>query len=84
MAITSTDPVLSFLGIFINYISYITLSANKNSFFPPANPGQAPPDAAGLTATQIDKGIRIYKILCEEYRTFRKFQIILVSMITDN
>ena len=65
MAITSTDPVLRFLGLVINVSSYITLSDNQTSFIPPADPEQSPPDATGLTTPQITEGIRIYNILCE-------------------
>ena len=84
MAITSTDNVLGFLGLIINNSSYIALSVNTNSFVPPYNPGQTPPESYGLTSANIPKGTHRYYIMREEYRTFREFQIILVSIITNN
>ena len=51
MEINSTDPILGFLGLVINDSIFVTLSYNKTSFIPPAHPGQASPDATGLSAT---------------------------------
>jgi hypothetical protein len=84
MAITSSDPILGFLGLVIQDSSYITLSATQTSFTPPADPGTAPPDTAGLTAFQISEGVRRYGIERDEFKTFCEFKIILVSMITNN
>ena len=84
MAITSTYTVLGFPGLVINDSSYIALSANENSSIPLYNPGQTPPESYGLTSANIAKGIHRYYIMREEYRTFREFQIILVSIITNN
>ena len=84
MEITSTDNFLGFLGLIINDSSYIALSANENSSILLYNPGQTPTESYGLNSPNIVKGIHRYYILCEEYRTFREFQIILVSIITNN
>ena len=53
MSITSTYPVLGFLGIFINASSYITLYDNNTSFILQADPGKAPHDATDLTSPHI-------------------------------
>ena len=53
MYITSIGPVLGFLGILINDSSYITLYNNQTSLILPTDPGQALPDATGLTDPQI-------------------------------
>ena len=84
MAITSTDPLLGFLGLVINSSSYSILSDNQTSFIPPTNPRKAPPDDSGLTAPQITEGICRYNRLREKNRTLSEFQIILVSIITNN
>ena len=59
MAITSIDPLLGFLGLFIKDSIYNTLSEKEISFIPLADPGQSPPDATGTTAPQITKCIHI-------------------------
>ncbi len=84
MAITSADPILGFLGLVITNDRYITLSANQTPFSAPADPGLNPPDPAGLTAIQITEGVRRYNLARDERKTFLEFQIILVSMITNN
>jgi hypothetical protein len=84
MAITSTDPTLGFLGLVIPDNRYITLSENQNSFVQPPDPGPTPPNPEGLTAFQITENVRQYGVAREERKTFCEFQIILVSMITNN
>jgi hypothetical protein len=39
IAITSTDPILGFLGLVISDNRYITLLENQTSFAPPLDPG---------------------------------------------
>ena len=84
MAITTADPILRFLGLVIKDSSYITLLNTGVSFTAPIDPGVAPPDPTDLTAIQITEGIRQYNLASEESKTFCEFQIILVSMITNN
>jgi hypothetical protein len=84
MAITSTDPNLGFLGLVISEPSYITLSATQTPFAPPPDPGPLPPNAVGLTATQISEQVRQYSVSREDYTTFCEIKIILVSMITNS
>jgi hypothetical protein len=84
MAITSSDPILGFLGLVIQDSRYITLSATQTSYTPPTDPGAAPPDTAGLTAFQISEGVRRYSIERDDFKTFCEFKIILISMITNN
>ena len=84
MAITSTDPTLGFLGLVIPINRYITLSESQNSFVQAPNPGPTPPNPEGLTAFQIAENVRQYRVAREDRKTFCKFQIILVSMITNN
>jgi hypothetical protein len=84
MAITTTDPILGFLGLVITDTSYVTLSATGVSFAAPIDPGPAPPDPTNRTAFQITEDIRQYNVAREEFKTYCEFKIILVSMITNN
>jgi hypothetical protein len=84
MAITSTDPTLGFLSLVIPNDSYITLSKNQTSFAPPLDPGPTPPNPDGLMNFQITENVRQYGVARKDHKTFCKFKIILVSMITNS
>ena len=84
MAITTTDPILGFLGLVIAENRYITLSADQTAFTPPPNPGQTTPDAEGLTARQLTESLRQYDDARAEYKTFCELRIILISMIINS
>jgi hypothetical protein len=84
MAITTADPILGFLGLVIKNSLYITIFTSGTSFTDPVDPGPVPPDPTGLTAVQLSEAIRQYNLEREEFKTFCKFKIILVSMITNS
>ena len=84
MAITTTDPILGFLGLVITDIKYVTLSNTGASFTAPLDPGVIPPDPTNLTAVQLAEAIRQYNLARDEFKTYCAFQIILISMITNS
>ena len=85
MAITSSsEPLLGFLGLVLKNSSFITLSNNQASYVPPADPGPAPVHAAKTAGAQITEVSRLFTIKMEYYKTYREFNIIRISMITNN
>ena len=82
MAITTSDPILGFLGLVLKDTTYQTLSATATSYAPPADPGNAP-NATG-TAAVIAENTRVFIIEKDKYNTYIQFKIILISMITKN
>ena len=84
MAITSAnEPTLGFLGLVLKDSSYVTIN-NGNSYAHPVDPGPSPVHATGATAAQITETVRLFTIAREQYKTYCEFQVILVSMITNN
>jgi len=84
MTITSSDPTLGYLGLVLKNSSFITLTANGNSFVAPIDPGINPPAIDSATAAQIAEALRRFNIEREVYKTYCEFKIILVSMITNS
>ena len=82
MAITTSDPILGFLGLVLKDSTFQTLSAATISYTPPVDPGNAP-NATG-TAAVIAEATRVFVIDKVEYNTYIQFQIILISMITSH
>ena len=82
--ISTTEPMLGFLGLVLKDASYITISDNGISYIPPVNPGPSPIHAPTATGAQITEVSRIFTIKSEDYKTYREFNIILISMITNN
>jgi hypothetical protein len=82
MAITTSDPVLGFLGLVLKDSVFRTLSTPAASYTPPANPGDTP-NGTGSAAV-IAEATRVFILEQEKYNTFVQFQIILISMITTN
>jgi hypothetical protein len=80
MAITTSDPVLGFLGLFLKDSIFQTLNATAGSYAPPTNPGDSP-NATG-TAAVITKATQMFVINQDKYNTYLQFKIILISMIT--
>ena len=80
MAITTSDPILGFLGLVLQDSIFQTLNATATSYAPPADPGVAPP-ATG-TGAVIAKNTRVFVIDLDKYNTYIQFKIILLSMIT--
>jgi len=84
MTIASSDPTLGYLGLVLKDSSFITLSADGNSFIAPRDPGINPSATNNATATQIAEALCRFNIEREDYKTFCEFKIILVSMITNS
>jgi hypothetical protein len=85
MAVTSaTEPMLSFLGLVLKDTSYITISTNGASYTAPVDPGASPVHIANATAAQINETSRLFTIQRDHFKTSCEFQVILVSMITNN
>jgi hypothetical protein len=82
MAITTSDPILGFLGLVLKDTTFQTLSATANSYAPPTDPGDAP--IAVGTAAIITENTRVFVIEKDKYNTYIQFKIILISMITKN
>ena len=85
MAVTSaTEPMLGFLGLVLKNASYITISTNGASYTAPVDPGPSPVHAPGATGAQITETSRLFTIQRDHFKTSCEFQVILVSMITNN
>jgi len=85
MAITSaTEPMLGFLGLVLTNTRYITVSNAGASYIAPVDPGASPVHGANATAAQITETSRLFTIQRDHYKTSCEFQVILVSMITNN
>jgi len=85
MAITSSEPLLGFLGLVLKNASFITLSNNGAPYQPPPDPGTSPTHAAGAAmATQITETSRLFTVQRDHYKTYCEFKVILISMITNN
>ena len=80
--ISATEPLLGFLGLVLKDASYITIN-NGNSYILSVVPGPCPEHANNKTATQITETSHLFTIAQEHYKTYCKFQVILVSMITN-
>ena len=85
VAITSaTEPMLGFLGLVLKDASYVTISNNGASYIPPVYPGPGPIHAPGAAGAQITETSRLFNIQRDHYKTYCGFQVILISMITNN
>jgi hypothetical protein len=82
MAITTSDPLLGFLGLVLRDSIFQTLSDPATSYTPPANPGNSP-NVTG-TGAVIAEATRVFIIKQDKYNTYVQFKIILISMITTN
>jgi hypothetical protein len=82
MAITTSDPLLSFLGLVLNDSIFQTLSHTATSYTPPADPGNAP--NATSTGAVIAEATRVFVMDQDKYNTYVQFKIILNLMITTN
>ncbi len=82
MAITTSDPILGFLGLVLKDTVFQTLNATATSYVPPMDPGTAP--TATGTAAVITEATRVFVINQDKYNTYVQFKIILISMITTN
>ena len=82
MSITTSDPILGFLGLVLKDSIFQTLNATAESYMPPAHPGNTP-NATGSTAV-IAETTRVFVIEQDKYNTYLQFNIILISMITTN
>jgi hypothetical protein len=82
MAITTSDPILGFLGLVLKDTVFQTLNAAAASYIPPVDPGSAP--TATGTAAVITEATRVFVIDQDKYNTYLQFKIILISMITTN
>ena len=82
MAITTSDPILGFLGLVLQDSTYQTLSASGTSYAAPLDPGPAP--SATGSAAVITEATRVFVLEKDEYNTYVQFKIILISMITTN
>jgi hypothetical protein len=82
MAITTSDPILGFLGLVLKDSIFQTLNDTAASYVPPENPGDTP--TATGTAAVIAEATRVFAIDQEKYNTYLQFKIILISMITTN
>ena len=81
--ISATEPLLGFLGLVLKDASYITIN-NGNSYILSVVPGlPCPEHANNKTATQITETSHLFTIAQEHYKTYCKFQVILVSMISN-
>jgi hypothetical protein len=82
MAITTSHPLLGFLGLVLRDSIFQTLSDPATSYTPPANPGNSP-NVTG-TGAVIAEATRVFIIKQDKYKTYVQFKIILISMITTN
>jgi uncharacterized phage-associated protein len=82
MAITTSDPLLGFLGLVLKDSIFQTLSDPAISYTPPADPGNSP-NVTG-TGAVIAEATRVLIIEQDKYNTYVQFKIILTSMITTN
>ena len=74
--------MLGFLGLVLKDASYITIN-NGNSYTLPVDPGPGPVHANNATAAQITETSCLFTIARNHYKTYCKFQVILISMITN-
>jgi hypothetical protein len=82
MSITTSDPILGFLGLVLKDATFQTLNATAASYTPPTDPGNTP-NATGSAAV-IAETTRIFVLDQDKFNTYIQFQIILISMITTN
>jgi hypothetical protein len=82
MAITTSDPLLGFLGLILKDSIFQTLNATATSYTPPADPSNAPNPTGN--ATVVAKATRVFVIDKDKYNTCVQFKIILILMITTN
>ena len=75
--ISATEPLLGFLGLILKDASYITIN-NGNSYILSVVPGPCPEHANNQNSHSNH-----FTIAQEHYKTYCKFQVILVSMITN-
>jgi hypothetical protein len=82
MALTTSDPLLGFLGLVLKDSIFQTLSNPATSYTLPADPGNSP-NVTGSGAV-IAEATHVFIIKQDKYNTYVQFKIILISMITTN
>jgi hypothetical protein len=76
MALTTSDPLLGFLGLVLKDSIFQTLSNPATSYTPPADPGNSPNVTS--TGAVIAEATRVFIIEQDKYNMYVQFKIILI------